>query len=73
MEAKKVEENEEIDSSLKCAIRLKKGRPKLSETEIEEIRNVFNLFAAEGTGLLNTNELKEAMRSLGTFVIDSNT
>ena len=47
------------------ATHLKNPKPRLTEAEIEEIRGVFNLFAGEGTGLLNTSELKEAMKSLG--------
>ncbi len=46
-------------------LKMKHPKPQLTEPEVEEIRSVFNLFAGEGTGLLNTSELKEAMKSLG--------
>lgn len=43
----------------------KQQRPGLTEDEIEEIRQAFNLFDAEGTGKIDPNELKAAMQSLG--------
>lgn len=43
----------------------KQQRPGLTEDEIEEIREAFNLFDAEGTGKIDPNELKAAMQSLG--------
>ncbi len=67
MEHRKSEEDSDADKCLKYELKLKKGRPELTESEREELRAVFNLFAAEGTGQLNTRELKEAMRSLGTI------
>jgi centrin-1 len=41
------------------------GRPGLTEDEIDEIREAFNLFDNEGTGLIDPKELKAAMHSLG--------
>lgn len=41
------------------------GRPGLTEDEIEEIREAFNLFDTEGTGRVDPRELKAAMQSLG--------
>lgn len=40
-------------------------RPGLTEDEIEEIREAFNLFDSEGTGKIDPRELKAAMQSLG--------
>lgn len=41
------------------------SRPGLTEQEIEEIREAFNLFDVDGSGTIDPNELKEAMKSLG--------
>jgi len=41
------------------------SRPGLTEQEIEEIREAFNLFDTDGSGTIDPNELKEAMKSLG--------
>ena len=43
----------------------KPQRPGLTEDEVEEIREAFNLFDAEGTGKIDPRELKAAMQSLG--------
>jgi Ca2+-binding EF-hand superfamily protein len=43
----------------------RKERPGLTEDEIEEIREAFNLFDTEGTGKIDPRELKGAMQSLG--------
>jgi Ca2+-binding EF-hand superfamily protein len=40
-------------------------RPGLTEDEIDEIREAFNLFDNEGTGMIDPKELKAAMQSLG--------
>eukprot|EP00611_Tribonema_gayanum_P009292 TRINITY_DN19079_c0_g1_i1.p1 TRINITY_DN19079_c0_g1~~TRINITY_DN19079_c0_g1_i1.p1 ORF type:complete len:146 (+),score=29.60 TRINITY_DN19079_c0_g1_i1:152-589(+) len=40
-------------------------RPGLSEEEIEEIREAFNLFDTDGSGSIDPKELKAAMQSLG--------
>jgi Ca2+-binding EF-hand superfamily protein len=40
-------------------------RPGLSEEEIEEIREAFNLFDTDGSGTIDPKELKSAMQSLG--------
>ena len=40
-------------------------RPGLSEEEIEEIREAFNLFDTDGSGTIDPKELKAAMQSLG--------
>ena len=40
-------------------------RPGLSEEEIEEIREAFNLFDTDGSGAIDYKELKAAMRALG--------
>jgi len=41
------------------------SRPGISEDEIEEIREAFNLFDTDGNGTIDPKELKEAMQSLG--------
>eukprot|EP00357_Protocruzia_adherens_P024297 CAMPEP_0114995890 /NCGR_PEP_ID=MMETSP0216-20121206/13994_1 /TAXON_ID=223996 /ORGANISM="Protocruzia adherens, Strain Boccale" /LENGTH=184 /DNA_ID=CAMNT_0002360009 /DNA_START=46 /DNA_END=600 /DNA_ORIENTATION=+ len=43
----------------------KYDRPGLTEDEIEEIREAFNLFDTDGSGLIDPKELKAAMQSLG--------
>ena len=40
-------------------------RPGLTEDEIEELREAFNLFDTEATGKIDPRELKSAMQSLG--------
>ena len=40
-------------------------RPGLSEEEIEEIREAFNLFDTDGSGTIDPKELKAAMQTLG--------
>ncbi len=40
-------------------------RPGLTEDEIEEIREAFNLFDTDGSGTIDPRELKAAMQSLG--------
>lgn len=40
-------------------------RPGLTEEEVEEIREAFNLFDTEGSGRIDPRELKAAMQSLG--------
>merc|ERR1711988_1847647 len=45
----------------------KKGKAKsgLSEEQVEEIREAFNLFDADQSGAIDVRELKAAMRALG--------
>ena len=40
-------------------------RPGLTEEEVEEIREAFNLFDTDGSGTIDPKELKAAMQSLG--------
>eukprot|EP01017_Pseudomicrothorax_dubius_P033833 TRINITY_DN456_c0_g2_i3.p1 TRINITY_DN456_c0_g2~~TRINITY_DN456_c0_g2_i3.p1 ORF type:complete len:189 (-),score=66.83 TRINITY_DN456_c0_g2_i3:31-597(-) len=40
-------------------------RPGLTEDEIEELREAFNLFDTDNTGTIDPRELKAAMQSLG--------
>ena len=40
-------------------------RPGLTEDEIEEIKEAFDLFDTEGSGTIDPKELKAAMQSLG--------
>ena len=40
-------------------------RPGLTEDQIEELRQAFNLFDTEATGKIDPRELKSAMQSLG--------
>ena len=40
-------------------------RPGLTEDEIEEIREAFNLFDTDGSGMIEPKELISAMQSLG--------
>jgi len=41
------------------------SRPGLSEEDVEEIREAFNLFDTDGSGTIDPKELKAAMQSLG--------
>merc|ERR1712134_169291 len=41
------------------------GKGGLSEEQIEEIREAFNLFDADNSGAIDVRELKAAMRALG--------
>eukprot|EP00450_Noctiluca_scintillans_P003018 CAMPEP_0194498124 /NCGR_PEP_ID=MMETSP0253-20130528/14860_1 /TAXON_ID=2966 /ORGANISM="Noctiluca scintillans" /LENGTH=173 /DNA_ID=CAMNT_0039339729 /DNA_START=52 /DNA_END=573 /DNA_ORIENTATION=- len=41
------------------------GRPGLTDDEVEEIREAFNLFDTDGSGMIDPRELKAAMQSLG--------
>jgi Ca2+-binding EF-hand superfamily protein len=40
-------------------------KPELTEEQKQEIREAFDLFDADGTGTIDTKELKVAMRALG--------
>ena len=40
-------------------------RPGLTEDEVEEIREAFNLFDTDGSGTIDPKELRAAMQSLG--------
>jgi centrin-1 len=40
-------------------------RPGLTEDEIEEIKEAFDLFDSDGSGTIDPKELKSAMQSLG--------
>lgn len=48
-----------------AAARRRSDRPGLTDDEVEEIREAFNLFDTEGTGMIDPKELKAAMQSLG--------
>merc|ERR1711924_125552 len=43
----------------------KKSKGGLTEEQIEEIREAFNLFDADNSGAIDVRELKAAMRALG--------
>merc|ERR1712093_653257 len=43
----------------------KKKKPGLSEEQVEEIREAFNLFDTDHSGSIDYRELKAAMRALG--------
>merc|ERR1712084_153990 len=43
----------------------KYARPGLSEDEVEEIKEAFDLFDNDGSGAISVNELTSAMQSLG--------
>jgi len=40
-------------------------RPGLTEDEIEEIKEAFDLFDTDGSGSIDPKELRAAMQSLG--------
>ena len=55
-------------SSSKSPIQKKVEKPAgLTEDEIEEIREAFNLFDTEGIGYIDPKELRAAMQSLGNW------
>ena len=41
------------------------ARPGLTEDEVEEIKEAFDLFDTDGSGTIDPKELKAAMQSLG--------
>lgn len=41
------------------------SRPGFNQTEIEELREAFNLFDIDGNGTIDAKELKAAMENLG--------
>ena len=43
----------------------KKKKPELTESQQRELKDAFELFDSEKTGLIDTHELKIAMRALG--------
>eukprot|EP00831_Metopus_contortus_P075051 TRINITY_DN6865_c0_g2_i1.p2 TRINITY_DN6865_c0_g2~~TRINITY_DN6865_c0_g2_i1.p2 ORF type:complete len:229 (-),score=71.03 TRINITY_DN6865_c0_g2_i1:64-672(-) len=51
--------------STKSPMMKRADKPGLTEDEIEEIREAFNLFDTEGVGYIDPKELKAAMQSLG--------
>ncbi len=50
---------------VKPANKKKIERPGLTEDEIEELREAFNLFDTEAANRIDPRELKSAMQSLG--------
>ena len=49
----------------KGAAKKKVERPGLTQDEIDELREAFNLFDTQATGKIDPRELKSAMQSLG--------
>jgi len=45
--------------------KVRRKRKDLSEEQIEVFKQAFDLFDADGSGMIDANELKEAMRALG--------
>jgi len=59
-------QQQKLGGAQKSPIRRKNfERPGLTEDEIEEIREAFNLFDTDGSGMIDPKELKAAMQSLG--------
>merc|ERR1712188_324288 len=56
---------EQINMSRRGAAGKKKAKGGLTEEQIEEIREAFNLFDADNSGAIDVRELKAAMRALG--------
>ena len=48
--------------------RRKKKKKALTEEEIEEIKKAFNLFDKDGSGSIDVNELRDAMKALGIYL-----
>merc|ERR1712093_348829 len=55
----------ESNMSRRGAAAKKKAKGGLTEEQIEEIREAFNLFDADNSGAIDVRELKAAMRALG--------
>jgi Ca2+-binding EF-hand superfamily protein len=55
-------------SRMKSTKSVGKGGADLTEEEIEEIREAFNLFDIDGSGAIDPKELKNAMKSLGMLI-----
>merc|ERR1711959_600599 len=56
---------EQNNMSRRGAAGKKKAKGGLTEEQIEEIREAFNLFDADNSGAIDVRELKAAMRALG--------
>merc|ERR1712227_638131 len=55
----------QLNMSRRGAAGKKKAEGGLTEEQIEEIREAFNLFDADNSGAIDVRELKAAMRALG--------
>merc|ERR1712149_54998 len=55
----------QLNMSRRGAAGKKKAKGGLTEEQIEEIREAFNLFDADNSGAIDVRELKAAMRALG--------
>merc|ERR1712149_131986 len=55
----------QLNMSRRGAAGKKKAKGGLTEEQIEEIREAFNLFDADNSGAIDIRELKAAMRALG--------
>ena len=58
-------EQEKLHSRSTHSLLYRFERPGLTEDEIEEIKEAFDLFDTDGTGTIDPKELKAAMQSLG--------
>ncbi len=56
---------EEPDVQAQQKKKVRRKRKDLSEEQIEVFKQAFDLFDADGSGVIDANELKEAMRALG--------
>jgi len=63
----KVSSKQEVDPEPETQQKKKvrRKRKDLSEEQIEVFKQAFDLFDADGSGVIDANELKEAMRALG--------
>ena len=50
---------------IKASPKLKRERPGLTEDEVEEIKEAFDLFDTDGSGTIDPKELRATMQSLG--------
>ena len=52
-------------SSTTLSIKQQQRRPGLTDDEVEELRQAFDLFDTDGSGTIDPKELRAAMQSLG--------
>ena len=52
-------------SSTTLSVKQQQRRPGLTDDEVEELRQAFDLFDTDGSGTIDPKELRAAMQSLG--------
>ena len=52
-------------TTLSSSTKQQQRRPGLTDDEVEELRQAFDLFDTDGSGMIDPKELRAAMQSLG--------